>query len=134
MSVRQNSITQMKFGQIPCVNTPALGQSTKALLKVEGGQGLILQLIQNPIIFALTNGLYINYLFRDVLQLCIIRGFLLLVVSTFKIYCQSLLLWHLFSVLFFPILSSFSPFKFLQALFISCVSLNNKNFWKSQSS
>lgn len=40
MSVRQNSITQMKFGQIPCVNTPALGQSTKALLKVESGQGL----------------------------------------------------------------------------------------------
>lgn len=40
MSVRQNIVTQMEFGQSPRVNTPALGQRAKALLKVKSGQEL----------------------------------------------------------------------------------------------
>ena len=39
-SVRQNIVTQMEFGQSPLVNTPAFGQSAKALLKVKSGQEL----------------------------------------------------------------------------------------------
>jgi len=40
LSVRQNIVTQTEFGQSSPVNTPALGQSAKALLKVESGQEL----------------------------------------------------------------------------------------------
>lgn len=40
MSVKQNTVTKMEFGQSPFVNTPALGQSAKALLKVKRGQEL----------------------------------------------------------------------------------------------
>lgn len=40
MSVRQNIATQMDFGQRTYVNTSALGQSAKALLKVKSGQEL----------------------------------------------------------------------------------------------
>lgn len=102
-----------------------LAKVPKHFWRLRVAKNLVLQLTQKPIMFALTNGLYNNYHFSDVLQLCILQDFFFIGYGAcLKMVCHSLLL-------IFPVLGRFSPFQVFQALTASLS--DKKHFCKSRS-